>query len=381
MKPNIKKICIVATVPYALVMFMKPHIAMLAEHYDVTLIANGVEQDLPSLLNDSVHFIPVKIERKISVWQDILSLVNLYLIFRKQHFDVVHSLMPKTALLAMLAATVAGVPHRIHTFTGQVWANKTGTARWALKKIDKFIVACATRLLVDSFSQRLFLIEQGVVESAKITVLGHGSVCGVDIERFKPNLQVRQQMRSSLGIPFNATVYLFLGRVNQDKGIQDLAAAFANVAINRPDVHLLVVGPDEGGMDEILQSKLIKISSQFHRVGFTNRPEDFMACADIFCLPSYREGFGSVIIEAAAAGVPAVASNIYGLVDAVVAGETGILHQPHNIDELKQALLTLTTDTHVRERLSRQALTRAHEYFSKEVLVQAMRQYYQALLS
>lgn len=381
MQTKRKKICIVATVPFPLTMFMKPHIAMLAEQYDVTLIANGAEQDFSSLLNENVRFIYVRIERKISLWRDMVALLQLYRIFRKEHFDVVHSLMPKTALLAMLAAFFFGVPYRIHTFTGQVWANKVGMARWGLKMLDKLIASCATGLLADSFSQRQYLISQYIVEKEKIVVLGNGSVCGVDVERFKPNLAVRHQIRTNLGIADNAIVYLFLGRLNKDKGIKDLAHAFAELAGNMPHAHLLVVGPDEGGMDMMLQLILAERSKQFHRVGFTNKPEDYMACADIFCLPSYREGFGSVLIEAAAVGVPAVASRIYGITDAVVDGETGILHQPKNIEELKVALLTLTNDASLREKMSKQAMARAYDFFSTDILVQAMRQYYQNLLS
>ncbi|MDO9394864.1 MAG: glycosyltransferase, partial [Methylotenera sp.] len=126
---------------------------------------------------------------------------------------------------------------------------------------------------------------------------------------------------------------------------------------------------------------LEKCAGQYHRVGFTNKPEDYMACADIFCLPSYREGFPSVIIESAAVGVPAVASNIYGVVDAVVDGETGILHQPKSIEGIKRALLTLTNDADLRAKMSKQAMTRAHTFFATDILVNAMRKYYQNLLS
>ena len=358
---------------------MKPHIAMLAEQYEVMLIANGTEQEFSSILNKHVRFIPINIARKVSLWQDMEALFHLHRIFRKERFDVVHSLMPKTALLAMLAAFVAGVPHRIHTFTGQVWANKTGAVRFGLKMLDKLIGKCATGLLTDSLSQRQFLLDQHVAEADKIIVLGNGSVCGVDVERFKPNIEIRNQIRADLGIPENAVVYLFLGRLNKDKGVQDLAHAFAALADDISNAHLLVVGPDEGGMDMMLQHILDKCLGQFHRVGFTNEPENYMACADVFCLPSYREGFGSAVIEAAAVGVPAVASNIYGLADAVKDGETGILHQPKNIQEIEQALLTLTHDKELRQRMSRQAMARVHTFFSTDVIVAAMRDYYKKL--
>jgi glycosyltransferase involved in cell wall biosynthesis len=360
---------------------MKPHIAMLAEQYDVTLVANGVEQEVKSLIGSNIRFVNIPIERKIHLGRDLVALYQLYRFFREERFDVVHSLMPKAALLAMLAAFVAKVPNRIHTFTGQVWANKHGAMRFVLKAIDRFASWCATGILTDSFSQREFLIAQQVVKDTKIIVLANGSVCGVDILRFKPNSTVRHQIRSDLGIAENAIVYLFLGRLNLDKGIHDLAKAFVSLASNMPHIYLLVVGPDEGGMDNMLQLILDKYSSQFRRVGFTDRPEDYMASSDIFCLPSYREGFGSVIIEAAAAGIPAVASNIYGLVDSVKDGETGILHQPKNIEEIKQALLTLTNNTRMREKMSNQAMARAHELFATDILVQEMSKYYHALLN
>ena len=380
MQQKRKKICVVATIPFSLNMFMKPHIAMLAEHYDVTLIANGVEQDFSSLLNGNVRFIHINIPRKISLLNDMAALFQLYRVFRKEHFEVVHSIMPKTGLLAMVAASLAGVPHRIHTFTGQVWANKVGMTRWGLKMLDKLIASCATGLLSDSFTQRLFLMEQHIVDQQKIVVLGNGSICGVDAERFKPNLTIRKQIRFNLEIPDKAIVYLFLGRLNNDKGILDLAHAFAALADNMPHAYLLVVGPDEEGMDIKLQSILQNCSNKFHRIDFTNRPEDYMASADIFCLPSYREGFGSVIIEAAAVGLPAVASDIYGIQDAVKDGETGILHQPKNIEAIRQALVTLSNDDVMRGKMSKQAMARAHDFFATDVVVTEMRKYYLNLL-
>jgi glycosyltransferase involved in cell wall biosynthesis len=379
-KKDLKKICIVATVTYPLLVFMKPHIAMLSDQYDVTLIANGAESELAALLNENVRFIPVGIERKISLWRDVKALFKLYGIFRKERFDVVHSIMPKSALLGMLAAFCARVPHRLHMFTGQVWATKTGFSRWALKMLDKLIAKSATHLLADSFSQRQFLINEHVVNENKIKVLGKGSICGVDVQKFQPNPKAREQIRRDLNIPADAIVYLFLGRLNKDKGVQDLANAFVGLAAKMPSIHLLIVGPDEEGMDEKLGVILHKVLSQYHRVGFTARPEDYMACADIFCLPSYREGFGSVIIEASATGLPAIASNIYGLVDAVSNNETGLLHPPRDIEEIQKLLLRLSESHALRERMGAAGMTRAHQYFSSELVTEQMKAYYQYFL-
>lgn len=361
-------------------MFMKPHILMLAEKYDVTLITNGTEHDLDILIGINVRFMPLNIARKISLLRDLYALIALFRIFRAERFDVVHSLMPKTALLAMVAAFFARVPHRIHTFTGQVWANKVGISRWFLKMLDKLIAICATNLLADSVSQRQFLIDQTVAVESKISVLGHGSVCGVDVKRFKPDSEIRHVVRKSLEIPDDAIVYLFLGRLNKDKGTQDLALAFCALANEVPKSHLLVVGPDEAGMDIVLRGVLGKYKNRFHRVGFTNAPEEYMASADIICVPSYREGFGSVIIEAAAIGIPAVASNIYGLMDAVVDGETGILHKPKDISEIKTALLVLSNDSALRKKMGMAAQIRVRLSFDTNLVTEAMRSYYQALI-
>ena len=376
-----KKICIVATIPMSLNVFMKPHIAMLAEQYDVTLIANGTDEDFSALVGEHVRVITVDIARAVSLMQDLLALLRLFKIFKDARFDAVHSITPKAGLLAMLAALAAGVPIRIHTFTGQVWANKSGVVRWGLKALDKLIAKCATGLLTDSFSQRLFLINEEIVQKEKIVVLGHGSVSGVDVERFKPNLAAKQLIRSDLAIPEHAIICLYLGRLNPDKGVQDLAAAFASFAAHIPHAHLLVVGPDESGVSQVLQKTLINCSNQYHRIGFTNKPEDYMAAADIFCLPSYREGFGSVLIEAAAVGVPALASNIYGITDAVVNGQTGMLHEPKHVTQIAEYLQKLINDHALRQAMSARGTARAKELFATQVLVNAMHDYYAPLLS
>ena len=376
-----KKICIVATVPYALNMFMRPHIEMLSLDYDVTLIANCDVREVSGLIAEHVHFISVKVHRKISLWRDLHSLITLFKIFRNEKFDVVHSLMPKTGLLAMLSAKMAGVPVRIHIFTGQVWANKFGFKRNFLKVCDIIVSCCSTNLLADSNSQIIFLAEQKISPLEKIKVLGAGSICGVDLDRFKPNLLIRLNLRVQLGIPRDAIVYLFIGRLNEDKGILDLSAAFENLSNEDANVHLLVVGPDEEGIYPRIVKMLVGCSSQLHCIGYSEKPEQYMACADILCLPSHREGFGSVVIEAAAVGLPVIASNIYGLQDAVIDGQTGILHQPKNIDEITAAMRTLGKDSRLRNKMARLAKRRAQAFFSTSVLASEMRIYYVSLLS
>ncbi|HTB80552.1 MAG TPA: glycosyltransferase family 4 protein [Opitutaceae bacterium] len=376
-----RRICFVATIPFAINVFLRAHINVLRAKYDVVLVANGSAENLPGLLDTQVSFMPLKIERKISIKSDVLALIQLWRLFREEEFDSVHSIMPKSGLLSMIAARLAGVKFRLHTFTGQVWANKTGFSRWVLKFLDRILAKNATYILADSHSQRDFLINNNIVASGKIGVLADGSFAGVDLERFVFSEGAREEIRRSHCIPHEAITFIFLGRLNRDKGLADLARAFATAAVRDPRIHLMIVGFDDGGFDE----DWAKLGQQFvgrvHRAGFTDRPEKFLSAADVFCLPSYREGFGSVLIEAAAVGLPAIASRIYGITDAVEDGVTGILHQPASDREIAEAMLLLASDDRLRRKMGDAARSRAVEKFSEARVTMAFFNFYQEMFS
>jgi glycosyltransferase involved in cell wall biosynthesis len=374
-----KKLCFVATIPAVVHSFLKGHIRASAEKWSVKIISHP---DGAELLSDlDAQFIPLEIERRASPWRDLLVLVQLVILFRRERFDLVHSIMPKTGLLAMLAGWLAGIPVRMHTFTGQVWANKRGWKRGALKWFDKLIVLFATQILVDSPSQRDFLVSEGVLSQDKGVVIGCGSICGVDSHRFHPDIQARDAVRAELGIGQKQTVILFLGRLNRDKGILDLATAFADIASQRTDVVLMLVGTEEDVPFVRVQEICGMCREQLRRVSFTSVPERYMAAADILCLPSYREGFGQVIIEAGASGVPTVASRIYGVTDAVEDGETGLLFPAGDVAALTQTLLKLIVDCELRQRMGEAAQVRALELFSSQKITEGMLGRYGELLS
>lgn len=360
-----RRICMVATVPFAFNVFMRSHIDLLKVDYDVTLVANGTEDELDGLLGEHVKFVGMPIERKISIKRDLLALIKLWLFFRGEKFDGVCSLLPKSGLLAMLAARFAGIPIRLNIFNGEVWANDRGFMRHLLKFTDRVIVACATHLLAVSPSQRDFLIENRIVKAGKMDVVANGSITGVDENRFRPNPVARQRLRASHQIPPEAVVFLFLGRLNRDKGVLDLARAFTRVAQQNASHHLLVVGPDEEGLGAELERLAQCFPGRVHRVGFTDCPESYMATSDVICLPSYREGFGMVLIEAAAVGLPAIASRIYGVTDAVEEGVTGVLHAPAADAEIAEAMLLLGSSGTVRRDMAVAARRRAIEKFSE----------------
>ena len=289
--------------------------------------------------------------------------------------------MPKSGLLSMLAANAASITNRFHTFTGQVWAVKKGVPRFVLKLMDRVLVLSSSCVLADSESQRRFLIDHGVVKESSIYVLGDGSIAGVDLARFSFSADVRSSVRKQLLISADAVVFLFVGRLTRDKGLLELVSAFANVAAENENVHLIIVGPDEDDISTDMQDMACGFSQRMHSIGFTDRPEDYMNASDVFCLPSYREGFGSVIIEAAAIGLPAIASNIYGVTDAIEDAKTGVLCEAGSVEELKSAMSKIVADDDFRLTMGAAAKLRAQEKFSERRVTNALLDFYEARLN
>jgi glycosyltransferase involved in cell wall biosynthesis len=376
-----KKICIVATVPFAIIVFMREHIARLSQFYEVTLISSGDGSELIGILNDRVKFISINIERRVSILSDIRAFCSLVRVFHFKKFDCVHSLMPKSALLAMLAAYLVNTPRRVHIFTGQVWSTKTGLAKLALKWLDRLLSACATHLLADSPSQRDFLVAEKIAKPGKIEVLGEGSISGVDVNRFKMNEVERFNIRKKFGIAENDVAFLYLARLTRAKGIVDLVEAFVSIASVMPNAHLIVIGPDEEGLLSKLQDSWSTFKDRIHRLEYTNQPENYMSASDVFCLPSYREGFSLATIQAAGVGLPAIVSRIYGLTDAVQSDVTGVFHEAGEIAQIQTVLKLLYSNADLREEMGKAAQHRAYEKFSQDFIVEEMCFFYEKILN
>ena len=363
------------------VKFILPHIRVLKSISPVQVLANTDDCNLLNSQGLDIDFDFVPVVRPISPLQDLMALCILYVRFLRTRPSAVHTITPKAGFLGMAASFMARVPLRVHSFTGQVWVTRHGLMRLLLKTIDKLTAAMATYVLVDSPSQHAFLIEQRVVSPSKSTVLGEGSICGVNTILFSPSLISRQAVRKELGSAPETMVCLFLGRLNRDKGVLDLARAFSKVAGGNSKVELWIVGPDESNIFRQMQYLLGTAVSKVKRVGFTLHPERFMQAADLFCLPSYREGFGSSVIEAAACGVPALVSNIYGLTDAVVEGKTGWLHEPGNIGDLARKLDEILANPSELDLRGEAARLHAKSNFAEELITSHMLNFYTHQLS
>lgn len=361
--------------------FLVGHISAMTAVYDVCVVAPCRDKHYLKRhgLDVDVHYAPIL--RNPAPLRDAICLVALFALFRRLKPDVVHSLSPKTGLLAMLAATAARIPVRLHTFTGQVWATRKGLARAILRRLDRVLGACATHLFVDSHSQMEFLVRQKVVSAGKASVLANGSICGVDTARFRPQPLVHDEVRRDLGIPGNATVFAYMGRLKRDKGLLDLAEAFSSLCERTASAYLIVVGRDEERIKPQMERLCTSCAAKVRFIDWTPAPERYVMAADVLCLPSYREGFGSVIIEAAACGIPSLASRIYGVTDAVADGITGILHEPGNVRDLASAMERFVQNPSCREAMGKRARERAETLFAADIVTAALLKYYAAALA
>jgi glycosyltransferase involved in cell wall biosynthesis len=352
----------------------------LKSSFDVRVMANTSDSTLLHKNGVDVSVENLPLLRPISPLADIKALWLLFKQINSSGLSAVHTITPKAGLIGMTAAFLARVPVRVHSFTGQVWVTRRGIVRHLLKIADKYIAFLATDILVDSPSQRDFLIKQGIIPSSRSKVLGAGSICGVDTKRFCPSAAIRDIVRGELLTSPDSIVCLYLGRLAVDKGVLDLALAFAAIAEKHSKAELWIVGPDEGNLFPQIQSILKKSKSKAKRIDYTLHPERYMQAADLFCLPSYREGFGSSVIEAAACGLPSLASRIYGLTDAIVEGETGWMHEAGDVLDLSKKLHALLLNPHEFLGKGRAARQYVKEHFSGSKITGAMVDFYRLRL-
>lgn len=374
------RLCLVTSNLFFAEVFLARQIRTFEADWDVTVIVNAAEAEYRAAVGGYAEVLNFALQRKIRPWLDLVSLIRLVHHFARRRYDVVHSTTPKAGLLAMVSAWLARTPVRIHTFTGQVWQTRSGAMRWLLKMTDRLTARSATAVLVDGVHQLEFLREHGVVTAPKARVIGNGSICGVDVDRFHPSDAFRAEVRNELAIPPGALLLVYMARLTVDKGALVMAKAFAALAsTGRTDVHLIMIGPDEDGLTAQIEAIVGEHRHALHLMGFTRTPERYIAAADIFCLPSYREGFPMVLLNAAACAVPAVASRIHGSTDAIVDSVTGLLHEPGDDIALVNLVLALAADPALRTRLGHAARRRVVEMFSEEVVTHELGRLYRTL--
>lgn len=377
-----KKICFVVAVPITARAFLMDHIALLQKMYEVHLVMNfPTEEDKKEFENLGIECHTAPIQRSITLWGDLNGVISLYKIFKKEKFVCVHSVTPKAGLLTALAGWLASVPNRIHIFTGQVWATRKGAMRMMLKGMDKIIATLNTKILVDGEGQRQYLIKEGVLKENNSMVPAEGSIAGIKLDRYVISRDVRRDEREKLGISSDNVVYVFIGRLNHDKGIGEIYEAFNRLVIECPKSMLLFYGWDEGGYDaKSVDYPNIKKDVNYFFPGQTKMPFCSLQAGDVFVLPTWREGFGVSVLEAQALGLPVITSDVYGVVDASVEGVTGLRCKVNDPNGLYLCMKQYYEDADMRKRHGMAGRKRVEEKFNNIRVSQAWLDIYKEML-
>ena len=347
---------IVATVPVSFSTFFAGQPRFLAQHFDVTLVTSSGAEVVQIESGEGLPVRIVEMTRQISPGQDLRSLRELVAVMRDERPDLVHSYTPKAGLLAMLAARVARVPHRFHTVQGMPLTVARGPKRLILNATERTTYLAATRIF--SASHSLCELIPGTWPARPPAVIGDGSVNGIDGGRFAPDVvpgAARERLRRELDIPTGDRVVSFVGRLVGDKGISELVHAFD--ALEDAHTTLLLVGGEEPELDPLPAATrdLMYRHPKVRAAGWVTDVRPYLAISDVLVLPSYREGFGMVLVEAGAMGVPVIATDITGCRDVVLEGVNGLLVPPRDVTALTDALGRVLGDDLLRATLAANA--------------------------
>jgi len=331
---------------------------------------------------EGVPLHPIPMTRQITPVRDLLALWRVWRVLRRVRPEIVHAHTPKGGLLGMIAAWLARTPVRIHHLRGISWVNASGPRRWLGRLADRVSCLLAHRVIAVSHSTREIAIENGLCPPDKIEVLLNGSGQGVDTRRFTPaDAPARLAARAAYGIPPDALVIGFLGRMVCDKGLAELAGAWRRLSAKEPRLQLLLGGkqdPDDAPAIALLAG--LRSDPRVHYAGHEWDVPRLYAATDVVALPTYREGFSNVALEAAAMGLPIVASRVPGCTDAVLDGVTGTLVAPRDADALAVGLESYLTDAGLRERHGMAGRSRVLAEFRREAIIEAIAAGYRDLL-
>lgn len=373
-----------ATVPESLDILLKGQLKFLSEHFEV-LAVSGNNHFLENVQErEGVRVAPLSMERKIAPWSDLQSLIKLYRLFKKEKPQIVHSITPKAGLLSMVAARLAGVPIRIHTFTGLLFPYREGLLQKVLISMDKLLCACATKIIPEGQGV-LQDLQKYKISSKPMSVIANGNVNGINTSYFSPDAistQAKQQLRQSLEISEDDFVFIFVGRLVRDKGINELIQAFDKLSKEKKKVKLLLVGDREENLDplEDKTNEIIKANANIIEAGYRNDVRPYFAVSQALAFPSYREGFPNVVLQAGAMGLPAMVTDINGSNEIIIEGENGVIVPAKNVEVIFETMCRFIEDNSLVERLAQNARKLIVERYDQPLVWNAILEEYSKLI-
>lgn len=372
-----KKFIFVTTVPLSLGFFIGQY-QLLGRDFDVTVVSScrkaleafGKSQGVKT------HWIPM--EREISIIKDIYGLICFIIYFILVRPYIVHGNTPKGGLLSMVAAWIARVPVRIYMCHGLRYQGCSGFKRRLLMFMERLSCHCATDIICVSRGVKTILMKDRICKGEPV-VIWNGSASGIDTEKFNPmRLSDREGLRQHYGIQKDNFTLGFIGRLVKDKGIDELIEAFGVLSIRHPEMRLLLVGSLETAGNSVSDVTLAAIREKKSIIACGQQTDipKYLSIIDLFIFPSYREGFGLSLMEAAAMGVPSVATDITGCNEIVIDGVNGLLVKPRSSDAIVEAVENLFSNRNLLDSMRKKCRKTIVARYERDKLCEMYRDYY-----
>ena len=384
-----KKLIRITTVPLSFKVLLKGQLRFMTSNgFDVKGVSSEGEELREVRENEGIVMEAINMSRKITPFQDLKSLWEMWNFLRKEKPQIVHTHTPKAGIIGMLAARLAGVPHRLHTVAGLPLMETTGIKRKILNFVEKLTYSSATRVYPNSKGLYDFILQNNFTQSNKLKIIANGSSNGINTTFFSPE-QVSETekaaLREKLNIQPDDFVFVFVGRIVSDKGINELIKAFSELQTveNKPtDIKLLLVGGLENDLDPLNPETLAEINQNrdIISVGFQQDVRPFFAISDALVFPSYREGFPNVVMQAGAMGLPSIVSDINGCNEIIIEGENGLIIPSKNVKKLKEKMLTLAKDKNLYIKLKENSRRMIENRYEQSVVWNALLEEYEGLL-
>ena len=362
---------------------------MASNGFDVKGVSSEGEELREVRENEGVVMEAINMSRKITPFQDFKSLWKMWNFLRKEKPQIVHTHTPKAGIIGMLAARLAGVPHRLHTVAGLPLMEATGIKRKILNFVEKLTYSSATRVYPNSKGLYDFILQNHFTQSNKLKIIANGSSNGINTTFFSPEQVTeteRVTLREKLNIQPDDFVFVFVGRIVSDKGINELIKVFSELQAagnnEQIGIKLLLVGGLESDLDPLNPETLAEINQNkdIISVGFQQDVRPFFAISDALVFPSYREGFPNVVMQAGTMGLPSIVSDINGCNEIIVEGENGLIIPPKNVEKLKEKMLTLAKDKNLYAKLKENSRRMIESRYEQSVVWNALLEEYEGLL-
>jgi len=379
------KLIRVTTVPISLEKLLGKQLSFMDQHFDLTAVSADASALVEVGKKLGVKTYPVEMTRQITPVQDLKALWKMYRFLKSERPDLIHSHTPKAGLVSMLAAKLAGVPHRLHTVAGLPLMEAQGLKRKILMLVEQLTYAAATHVYPNSKGLSDFILENKLTTSSKLKVIANGSSNGIDTTYFdKDNLDQNDLsvLKKSLKIEVDDKVFIFVGRLVGDKGLNELIEAFHEIGKDNAQTKLILVGTFEDELDPLQTSTLEKIKSNSNiiNVGWQTDVRPYLAIADILTFPSYREGFPNVVMQAGAMGLASIVSNINGCNEIIIENKNGLIIPVKNKKVLAEAMQKLLNDQALLNSLKTNARPMIVDRYQQQVVWDALLTEYKSLL-